>query len=877
MTEQSYKLSGLLDQFLGAASLADCLIICQDGRLQCHSTMLVVASSMWRAIIDQEETPVTLFLPDFTCSTVTTFLEILYRGGTAQSNKAILQDTISLLHIILPELSLPDKNTSPRNRCLVLRTNNDEYDLSSPESQELEFFSDLDHELAADNVLRRDGYTKFEETERISCWEKEDNEVEAENIPTNILAAPNRAPGRELMNLPLSRENKKENRSCEECGKTFLYPKDLKKHLLVHMKIYPLKCKICGKGVRTTSNMYKHLRQTHFLTEDLKSHILDDKGNLFVERSELLKKKVADGTVNPEFLSAEKVMERGSVGKNKNGVNLYQCLICDKSVTKYSLKNHLIVHTGADCYKCDLCPRTYFTKSALLNHKVNNHQDQKNKVFKCSNCYRTFRSVLVRDHHNKNCLQTDPSKRKAAFECRICNKIFGYKNNLVSHQKSLHGFIGKKILDYECKYCKETIKGKLKLSKHIISQHPDARGELCDLCGKSFKTETKLMRHIAVHKTRERNLHCSFCPKKFFRKDILTVHEKLHTNPLLCKECGKKFPEQRYLDNHKLLHAEKKFECELCKKMFATPEQLRKHSENHSEFKSHVCKKCFKGFRTKLELSKHQLEHSNVYPLRCDICQRGFLHDSQLEKHVDTVHNKASKLVMFCQHCPSDETGVKFSTLYSLKRHLCKHKCPLALHEQNCQICMKDEESYYKLKNHIRTNHSRKVVPCKDCNKMFRTVQELTVHSVVHSGNKPFSCNICEEKFTQKSSLNTHHLRHKAGTVGSKSYSCSQCGKLCKTFAALKSHSKSHVKAGQQGGTELTTTASPASPFPQLMFQPDLLSLDPLSHIQVTTINIGGLHADRTPEDDGVGLVATLVGEAGEYKIQIIDDLSNID
>ena len=61
------------------------------------------------------------------------------------------------------------------------------------------------------------------------------------------------------------------------------------------------------------------------------------------------------------------------------------------------------------------------------------------------------------------------------------------------------------------------------------------------------------------------------------------------------------------------------------------------------------------------------------------------------------------------------------------------------------------------------------------------------------------------------------------------------------------------------------------------MFQPDLLSLDPLSHIQVTTINIGGLHTDRTPEDDGVGLVATLVGEAGEYKIQIIDDLSNID
>ena len=72
-------------------------------------------------------------------------------------------------------------------------------------------------------------------------------------------------------------------------------------------------------------------------------------------------------------------------------------------------------------------------------------------------------------------------------------------------------------------------------------------------------------------------------------------------------------------------------------------------------------------------------------------------------------------------------------------------------------------------------------------------------------------------------------------------------------------------------------SAQPTSPFPQLIFQPDLLGLEPLSQIQVTTINIAGLDTDRPPEEDGVGLVATLVGEEGEYKIQIIDDLSNID
>ena len=108
MTDQSYKLSGLLEQFLEARGLEDCHIICQDGLVECHSTMLVVASPMWRQILPTaapEETNLTLLLPDFTRCTVTTVLEILYRGGTAQSDPAVLRDTFSLLHLLLPELT----------------------------------------------------------------------------------------------------------------------------------------------------------------------------------------------------------------------------------------------------------------------------------------------------------------------------------------------------------------------------------------------------------------------------------------------------------------------------------------------------------------------------------------------------------------------------------------------------------------------------------------------------------------------------------------------------------------------------------------------------------------------------------------------------
>ena len=53
MTDQSYKLSGLLEQLLGARGLQDCEIICRDGRVECHSTMLVVAKAYKRKLDTQ--------------------------------------------------------------------------------------------------------------------------------------------------------------------------------------------------------------------------------------------------------------------------------------------------------------------------------------------------------------------------------------------------------------------------------------------------------------------------------------------------------------------------------------------------------------------------------------------------------------------------------------------------------------------------------------------------------------------------------------------------------------------------------------------------------------------------------------------------------
>ena len=623
--------------------------------------------------------------------------------------------------------------------------------------------------------------------------------------------------------------------------------------------------------------MYKHLRVKHLTTEELKSHILDDSGQPFAELSR------APATVPVELLQVGHVLAQGSAGVNKSGAELFRCLVCEKMVTKYALKNHLSIHNDETKFKCDLCPKAYSTKSSLANHKVASHQDTKGASFKCSGCFRSFRTERVRDHHATTCLQ-DTKSKKEAFECRLCHKMFGYKNNLVAHQRSVHGLEAKTIQEYSCKHCKQVIRGKLKLSKHIISAHPDVAGELCDLCGKSFQTEVKLLRHISVHKSRERNLHCSFCPKKFFRKDILMVHEKVHTDPVICIKCGKSFPEQRYLDSHMVLHLDKTHDCLYCIRSFSTQDLLSKHySSEHSknENLTFACNFCNQTFYSKHELKKHKSEHSKDFPLKCETCYQGFLHDSQLEKHMDTQHSKTSKLLIFCQHCDEDHSspGMELASLYSLKRHLMKHKCPMvkARGGGHCDVCAKDPEIYYKLKNHIRVNDSRKVLPCDRCDKRFKTVQDLNTHSVVHTGQKPYSCQLCGDKFTQKCSLKTHYLRHKQGTVGVSSFQCSLCFKECKTYAALKSHQKSH-----QGGEEAPAAREVeveqevvAASFPHLVFQTEgglPLLLDPSQQFQVTTINIG----QEELEVEAAGLDMMMgggLGEVGEYKIQIINDM----
>lgn len=55
---------------------------------------------------------------------------------------------------------------------------------------------------------------------------------------------------------------------------------------------------------------------------------------------------------------------------------LLQCPYCEKTWdTNYKLNRHILTHTGARPYECDICQRKFTQKSHMENHKVV-HMDQ---------------------------------------------------------------------------------------------------------------------------------------------------------------------------------------------------------------------------------------------------------------------------------------------------------------------------------------------------------------------------------------------------------------------------------------------------------------------------------------------------------------------
>ncbi|XP_062046300.1 histone-lysine N-methyltransferase PRDM16 isoform X3 [Lepus europaeus] len=212
----------------------------------------------------------------------------------------------------------------------------------------------------------------------------------------------------------------------------------------------------------------------------------EDCDELFQSKLDLRRhKKYACGVVGAALDEglAEGLQPQG-LGGGGDG-QAHECKDCERMFpNKYSLEQHMVVHTEEREYKCDQCPKAFNWKSNLIRHQMSH----------------------------------DSGKR---FECENCVKVFTDPSNLQRHIRSQH--VGARA--HACPDCGKTFatSSGLKQHKHI---HSTVKPFICEVCHKSYTQFSNLCRHKRMHADCRTQIKCKDCGQMFSTTSSLNKHRR---------------------------------------------------------------------------------------------------------------------------------------------------------------------------------------------------------------------------------------------------------------------------------------------------------------------------------------------------------------
>ncbi|XP_036059477.1 zinc finger and BTB domain-containing protein 11 isoform X3 [Onychomys torridus] len=378
-----------------------------------------------------------------------------------------------------------------------------------------------------------------------------------------------------------AKENPEEtSHKCGECGMVFQRRYAFIMHTLKHERARDYKCPLCKKQFQYSASLRAHLIR-HTRKDSPSSSSSNSASN------------EASGT------SSEK-------GRTKRE---FICSICGRTLPKlYSLRIHMLKHTGVKPHACQVCGKTFIYKHGLKLHQ-SLHQSQ--KQFQCELCVKSF--VTKRSLQEHMSIHTGESK----YFCSVCGKSFHRGSGLSKH-----------------------------LKKH--QPKPEVRGYHCTQCEKSFFEARDLRQHMNKH-LGVKPFQCQFCDKCYSWKKDWYSHVKSHsvTEPYRCNICGKEFYEKALFRRHvkKATHGKKgrakqnlERVCDQCGRKFTQLREYRRHMNNHEGVKPFECLTCGVAWADARSLKRHVRTHTGERPYVCPVCSEAYIDARTLRKHMTKFH-----------------------------------------------------------------------------------------------------------------------------------------------------------------------------------------------------------------------------------------------
>lgn len=467
-----------------------------------------------------------------------------------------------------------------------------------------------------------------------------------------------------------------------------------------------------------------------------------------------------------------------------SGPTEYQCDICYKSFAfPSSMYVHRTIHKEWK-FQCEKCPKKFYRKKYLENHRISRHPDAKEYKFECFICRKPFAFKRYLELHLKM------HAKKEVFKCEYCTYTYGSKCTKIRHIREHHPDKMQRV--YECEFCKKKFKQKSLLHDHIRVQHHNRRQYECSICKKCFREKRHLKIHELIHG--DKTIECIYCDMKFKKSDSLLYHEKTAhklTRTFECLKCRLSANLRTVRKHMTKCLGEIIFECDICQMTFSTSRILERHKLCHFE-KQFQCDECPQKFHREDSIKSHKRSrHSLVRrteDFKCPLCNKQYLIAGHLIKHIQNIHQKILKQ----QHINvidllPDGITLKMRPFqcklcskilldkYGAKKHEGIHMKPF-----KCEQCNHRCATEIILFNHIRRQHFM---------RKSKNVYKKTPVISNQCAQRSFECFICHLSYMHKSSLKTHFFQH-----DEKKYECNNCQRKFYTPGDLHQHKRIHLK-----------------------------------------------------------------------------------
>ncbi|KAG7514670.1 zinc finger and BTB domain-containing protein 11 [Solea senegalensis] len=432
--------------------------------------------------------------------------------------------------------------------------------------------------------------------------EPEANAVEsmvAAEVITEEAAAKSTEPETEMSHDQLPAESNADGaHTCSECGMSFQRRYSLIMHTLKHEKSRGYKCSLCSKEFQYAASLRAHLARHKQQSSQRTS--------MAITAAHQSSEAKVDGNLDDKTSSTPTRRE-------------FVCDICNKTLPKlYSLRIHMLSHTGVRPHSCKVCGKTFTHKHSLKMHRA---LHDVTKQFRCEFCLKTFVSKRNMEEHTT--LHTGESK----YLCNTCGATFHRASALSKHMKKHQP--KPDVRPFACAHCDKRFYEAKDLQQHM-NKHMGLKPFQCQVCGKCYSWKKDWYSHVKSHSVAE-PFKCNVCGKEFFEKALFRRHVKKATH-------GKKGRIKQNLER----------ECEQCGRKFTQLREYRRHINNHQGVKPFECLTCGVAWADARSLKRHVRTHTGERPYVCPMCQEAHIDARTLRKHMAKYHsdNLPSKIML---------------------------------------------------------------------------------------------------------------------------------------------------------------------------------------------------------------------------------------